>query len=92
MGCLINKLLNLDMVCLPLVSEYAIQYTVELQWLEHRWLVYHSYFELVLESLGKNSMTSADFIIFEIMQDDFLFYIDNGILCVLIRIASMRQF
>ena len=27
--------------------------TVELQWLEHRWLVYHGCFELVLESLGK---------------------------------------
>ena len=26
--------------------------TVELQWLEHRWLVYHRYFELILESLG----------------------------------------
>ena len=27
--------------------------TVELQWLEHWWLVYHGCFELVLESLGK---------------------------------------
>ena len=27
--------------------------TVELQWLEYRWLVYHGNFELVLESLGK---------------------------------------
>ena len=27
--------------------------TVELQWLEHRWLVYHGCFELILESLGK---------------------------------------
>ena len=25
--------------------------TVELQWLEHRWLVYQGFFELVLESL-----------------------------------------
>ena len=24
--------------------------TVELQWLEHRWLIYHGYFDLVLES------------------------------------------
>ena len=29
--------------------------TVELQWLEHWWLVYHGCFELVLESLGKLS-------------------------------------
>ena len=32
-----------------------LKVTVELQWLEHRWLVYHGYFELVLESLGKKS-------------------------------------
>ena len=25
--------------------------TVELQWLEHGWLVYHGYFEHVIESL-----------------------------------------
>ena len=31
-----------------------ILYTVELQWLEHWWLVYHGCFEHVLESLGKN--------------------------------------
>ena len=29
--------------------------TVELQWLEHRWLVYHGCFELILESHGKRS-------------------------------------
>ena len=27
--------------------------TVELQWLEHWWILYHGCFELVLESLGK---------------------------------------
>ena len=37
--------------------------TVELQWLEHRWLVYHGFFELVFESLGKNPI-AADIIIF----------------------------
>ena len=42
------------------------KYTVELQWLEHRWVVYHGYFELVLESLGKNPIT-ADIIIFGII-------------------------
>ena len=25
-------------------------------------------------------------------KDDFLFYIENGVLCVIIRIASMRRF
>ena len=34
-------------------------YTVELRWLEHRWLVYHDCFELVLEPLGKN-LIAAD--------------------------------
>ena len=37
--------------------------TVELEWLKHQWLVYHNYFELVLESLGKNPI-AADIIIF----------------------------
>ena len=51
-------------------------------------------FELALESLGKNPV-AADIIICRIIWDGFLFfflYIDNGMLCVLIRIASMRQF
>ena len=34
--------------------------TVELQWLEHLWLVYHGCFELVLETLGKSPIV-ADF-------------------------------
>ena len=34
----------------------TVQYTVELQWLEHCWLVYHGCFELVLQSLGKKSL------------------------------------
>ena len=37
--------------------------TVELQWLEHRWLVYHGYFEFVFESLGHIPI-AADTIIF----------------------------
>ena len=36
--------------------------------------------------------TAADIIIFEIMQIDFLYYIDTDMLCVLIRISSMRRF
>ena len=53
---------------------FLLVYTVELQWLEHRWLVYHGCFELVLESLGKNP-TSADIIVFGIIKCDFLFFI-----------------
>ena len=37
-------------------------------------------------------MIAADIIISGIIKNDFLFYNDNGMLCVLIRIASMRQF
>ena len=32
--------------------------TVELQWLEHLWLVYHGYFELVLGSLETNPIVT----------------------------------
>ena len=35
---------------------------------------------------------TGDNILFRIISDDFLFYIDNGMLCLLIRIASMRRF
>ena len=45
-------------------------YTVELQWLEHRWLVHHGCFELVLESLGKKSHSCR----FRIIWGDFHFY------------------
>ena len=67
------------------------KYTVEFQWLEHRWLVYHGYFELVLESQGKKSHSCRHYYIWENLGG-FLFYIDNGMFCVLIRIASMRRF
>ena len=40
--------------------------TVELQWIEHRWLVYHGYFEIVLESLGKYPI-AANIVIFGII-------------------------
>ena len=44
-----------------------------------------------LGPLKKNPI-AADIIIFGIIKGDFLRIIDNGILCVLIRIASMRRF
>ena len=41
--------------CLVIIAvvNYSLSGTVELQWLEHSWLVYHNGFELVLKSLGK---------------------------------------
>ena len=68
----------------------TIIYRAELQWLEHWWLIY----QLVLVSnsflspWGKKTHSCR----FGIILGDFLFYIENGILCVLIRIASMRRF
>ena len=64
------------------------QATEELQWLKHGWLVYHGCFELVLESLGKKAHSCR----FGIIKGVFIIHIENGILCVLIRIALMRRF
>ena len=49
---------------------------------------YHGCFELVLESLGNNPI-AADF---EYYREGSPFYYEDGILCVLIRIAFMRRF
>ena len=40
----------------------------------------------------KKNPIAADIIVFGFISSDFLFHIDNGMLCVLIRIASIRQF
>ena len=69
------------MMMMMMNTEQSFYYTVELQWLRHRWLVYHGCFELILESLGKN-LLAADIIIRWIIYDGFLFYIDNGMFCV----------
>ena len=47
----------------------------------------HDCFELVLEFLGKIHSCR-----FDLIKVDFPFYIEKSILCVLIRIASMRRF
>ena len=51
---------------IKILNIFDFHNTVEFHWLEHRWLVYHGYFELVLESLGKNPI-AADIIIFGII-------------------------
>ena len=43
------------------------------------------------KSLTENPI-AVDIIVFEIFSGDFLFAIDNGWLCVLLRIAFMRRF
>ena len=50
-------------------------------------VAYHGCFELVLESLGKKSHSCK----FGIIKGGGLF-IENGILCVLNRIALLRRF
>ena len=40
-------------------------FTVELQWFEHLWLVFHGYFELVLETLGKNHIAAENYYIWD---------------------------
>ena len=45
----------------------------------------------LLESLGKKPI-AADIIIYGMIKYDFLCYVENSMLCVLIRIASMRRF
>ena len=45
-------------------------------------------FELILESLGKKTHSYS----FGIIKGVLLIHIENGISCVLIRIASMRRF
>ena len=41
---------------------------------------------------NKKYHIAADITVFGINSGNFPFYIDNGILCVLIRITSMRSF
>ena len=52
---------------------FAIKHTVDYERLEHQWLVYHGYFELILESLGKNTMIAADIILLGIIRVIFFF-------------------
>ena len=72
-----KKKISLKYPQYPFLNGALVVHTVELQWLEHGWLVYLGCFELVLESLGNNSHSCR---------------FENGILCVLIRIASSRRF
>ena len=60
--------------------------TVQLQWLEHRWPVYHGCFELVVESLDFFSIT-ADIEIFGIIRE-LLFYFEN--VCCVYSLESPR--
>ena len=46
----------------------------------------------LFQSLQEKNLIAADISIFEIIEGDFLFYIDNVMLCVVYRIALMRRF
>ena len=58
-------------------------HTVELQWLEPRWLVYHGWVEHVLVAAGISSKYDI-----RIILGNFLLLSCKCIMCVLIRIAS----
>ena len=66
-------------------------HTVKPQWLKHLCLVYHGLLELVFESLG-NSLDSPRKQIFVDILGKFSYFIMKCMLCVLIRIASLRWF
>ena len=60
----------------PKTAAMGTELTVELQWLEHLWLVYHGCVELVLQTLGTKSYSCK----FGMIYGNFLFNIENGIL------------
>ena len=67
--------------------------TIELLCLKHRWLEYNGCFELFRTRSwvpNKKNPIAADIIVFWIIWDGFLFYIDNGILCVCHRGGKNR--
>ena len=59
--------------------------TVELRWLEYRWLVYHGLFELVFESLRNSSDSSRK----QIFNEIFLFY--REIVCCVYSLESPHR-
>ena len=80
---------TLNSIC-PRIS---LSNTIDLQWLEQRWPVFHGYFEFVPVNLETYLIAAAIIIfgIFGIILGDFLFYIDSGMLFILIRIALNTQ-
>ena len=64
-----------------------LAFTVELQWLEHRLL-----FTKAVSSSFLSPSEKSDSCRFDIFLGDFLLYTENGMLCVLSIIASMRLF
>ena len=61
--------------------------TVHLQWLEHQWLVYYGWVEIVFASLGNSSVSSRK-AIFKTIWGNFTYLSWKCMLCLFIRIAS----
>ena len=55
-------------------DKYIYIHIVELQWLEHRWLVYHGYFEHILGSLTYKIQKPADITVFGIFRVIFFYF------------------
>ena len=64
-------------MCTVKSTSFRNPHTVELRWLEHRWLVYHGLFELIFESLRRFSDSSRT----HILRKIFIFY-DEIVCCV----------
>ena len=65
------------------IKNVSNQITVDIPWLQHWWLVYHGFFNSFLSPLVNPIVKFRVF---------FFFYIENGISCVFIKIASLSQF
>ena len=69
-------------------ESFHLYCTVELQSLYQWWLMYHSYFELVLKPLETFSITGDIILELDNLRSIILSW--KCMLCVLVRIASMR--
>ena len=59
-----------------------ILHAVNLQWLEHRWLIYHGWFELIFESVGNSSDSSRKQIFMDILWKFSYFIIKIYVVCI----------
>ena len=82
---------NVVVLAVPILKHFRVCYSrtlVAQTLLAHLpWL-----FQTHSKVLNKNDPIAADIIVFGIISGNYLFYTDNGMLCILIRITSMRRF
>ena len=86
------------------IWKHYISALVKSEWWRHWSFIWNSLFAYLIQKNFNGSNTDSSFttatskttaagiIVFRIISSVFLFYVDNGMLCVLIRIASVRRF